>query len=181
MKQGHFCLVVTAFFLAFFSVACVDYSTYYTLDANYLQRRQTQTKRFETADQGKILIASAQVLQDLGYFITESCSELGLIIASKEKEIPNLHYRALNTVLSVVGFASRKGIDSDPTYDVSQKIKVTIFVQPATIDTAVRVSFSRTITDNKHKTRLEKIDDANIYKEFFEKLSQSVFLTAYSI
>ena len=61
----------------------------YVLNENYLQERQQQTRRFETKDEELILSSSAQVLQDLGFTLTESETKMGLLTASKERDAKN--------------------------------------------------------------------------------------------
>ena len=50
-----------------------------------LKHRQLQTRRFETADEKKILSASAALLQDIGFTIEESETELGVLLGSKTR------------------------------------------------------------------------------------------------
>ena len=45
--------------------------------------RQVQTRYFDTEDEAELLSASAALLQDLGFLLDETNSELGLIVASK--------------------------------------------------------------------------------------------------
>ena len=47
--------------------------------------RQRSTRRFTTTDESRILAACAGVLQDLGFTIDESETDLGLIVVSKDR------------------------------------------------------------------------------------------------
>ena len=46
--------------------------------------RQMQSRRFETGDEKMILAACAALLQDLGFTLEESASDLGLVVASNQ-------------------------------------------------------------------------------------------------
>ena len=45
-----------------FLTGCVSYRNYYQLPVDYLERRQIETRRFETDNEEDMLVASAQVL-----------------------------------------------------------------------------------------------------------------------
>jgi len=155
---------------------CVSYDNYYQLDENYLARRQMETMRFETDNEETILSASAGVLQDLGYTLDETETKLGLITAYKNREASTTGARA--AIILLAAFS-----DSQPVYDTEQKIFTTLVSTKSKESKGynVRISFARTIWNNMHESRTEKIEDPKIYREFFDKLSQSLFLTAHSI
>ena len=65
-----------------------------------------------------------------------------------------------------------------------QKIRVSIVTRPSANKSAVivRVNFQRIVWNNKAQvTRAETIDDPVIDQQFFDKLSQAVFLEAHQI
>ena len=72
--------------VSFVVSGCVSYDHYYKLDEQYLARRQLETRRYDTNDEEALLVASAQVLQDLGFTLDESETKLGLLTASKDRE-----------------------------------------------------------------------------------------------
>lgn len=155
---------------------CVSYDNYYALDGDYLARRQMETMRFETDKEETILSASAGVLQDLGFTLDETETKLGLITAYKNREASSTGAKMAIILLSAMS-------DTQPVYDTEQKIYATI-VSTKSRESAgynVRVSFARVITNNMHETRNEKITDQKTYREFFDKLSQSLFLTAHEL
>ena len=155
---------------------CVSYQDYYKLDEDYLARRQMETMRFETNDETMILSASANVLQDLGFTLDETETKLGLITAYKNREAGTTAGKA-----AIIMLAAMNGTQA--VYDTEQKIYTTL-VSTKSKESAgynVRISFARVIWNNLHESRTEKIDDAQTYREFFDKLSQSLFLTAHEL
>jgi len=154
--------------------SCVPaYDDYYKLDAQYLKRRQLETRRFETDDEESMLIASAQLLQDLGFTLEESETKLGLITASKSRE-----GSTTGAKVALIALAALAG--TRPIYDTEQKIYTTIVSTKSKNSRGfnVRIEFARIITNNQHQTRIEIIREPEIYRDFFDKLSQSLFLTA---
>lgn len=154
---------------------CVSYKHYYKLDEQYLARRQLETRAYDTQDEEALLVASAQVLQDLGFTLDESEIKLGLITANKDREAGSAGQKV--GMILLAAFAG-----TQPVYDVSQKIYVTLVsTKNHNNGYNVRIEFARVIWNNMNQARIEKIQDEEIYKDFFDKLSQSVFLTANNI
>ena len=141
-----------------------------------LQQRQTQTRRFETKDEKKILTAGAQVLQDLGFNLEESETGLGVVVGSKDRDATEAGQVA-GAVFMAVMFGVNMPIDQN------QKIRVSLITRPTTEkETAARVTFQRVVWNNRGQvSTTEPLDDPKLYQEFFDKLSQSVFLTAQEI
>jgi len=168
---------ITVFFLIIFLLSgCVSYDSYYKLDEQYLARRQLETRMFETSNEELLLVSSAQVLQDLGFTLDETELGLGLITANKDREAGSVGAKAGAIILAA--FAG-----TQPIYDVSQKIYVTLVTTKSRTNYGynVRVEFAQIIWDSMNNARVEKINDKRIYQSFFNKLSQSVFLTANNI
>jgi hypothetical protein len=157
--------------------SCAPYQDYYRLDAQYLERRQQETRRFETDDEEAMLIASAQVLQDLGYTLDESETKLGLITASKTRSAVSAGQVVGAVLLALIGGGS------SVAYDVDQRIYTTL-VSTKSRDAHgfnVRIEFARIIRNNRNQTRVEVVREPEIYRDFFDKLAQSLFLTANDI
>lgn len=147
-----------------------------------LALRQIQTRAFDTLDEKKLLQASAQVLQDLGFTITESEVKLGMIAAEKERSAVEPGDVAVSAGIVIIG--TLIGLTPDFVYDNKQNIWVALVATPVPDSTRIniRITFARVIWDNRGKaSRRETIADAVIYQEFFRKLEQSVFLTANEI
>ena len=175
MKTILFFLTVVVLFLG-----CVNQQNLYTLDKDYLERRNIETRVFDTKNEKELLTASAQVLQDLGYSIKESDVKLGLITAEKNSDVTTKAGKVALATISILSMAVDK---SETTYEDVQKFYVNIVTTPTKEKTIkVRVLFTRKSWDNKGNIfKIEKITDTKTYQQFFDKLSQSVFLTANGI
>ena len=139
-----------------------------------LEMRQMQSRRFDTADEKKILAACAALLQDLGFNIDESCSELGVVVGSKNRS-------AVETgqVIGSIMIALLTGADTP--YDQSQRFRASIITRPTEENKSVivRVTFQRTVWNSAHQiSRNEAMSKPEQYQEFFDKLSKAVFLEA---
>ncbi len=141
-----------------------------------LQLRQLQTKKFTTSNEKSLLSASAQVLQDMGFTIDESEMKLGLIAASKDASAVNGGQIAAAILVAALGGGSMP-------IDKNQKIRVSVVTKSLSEKTtSLRATFQRIVWDtNGQISHLDVLTDQEIYKDFFSKLSKSVFLTANEI
>ncbi len=142
--------------------------------------RSLQVRRFDTLDERRLLLASTQTLQDLGFTITESSLEAGVLVGSKMRDAVERDQVAGQIVIMVL-FAAL-GSRYDPVWDKEQTIIVTMVTTPVENSKQIetRVSFDRRLTNNYGRLwRSEIITDAPIYQEFFDKLSKSTFLEAH--
>ncbi|MBW8040879.1 MAG: hypothetical protein FVQ85_12865 [Planctomycetes bacterium] len=143
-----------------------------------LEDRRLQTRLFDTSAEEKILSASAGVLQDLGFNLDESETDLGLIVASKDRDATETGQVILASILAGMG-------GGPAIYDTKQKIRVSIISSHAGENVeriSVRVTFQRIVWDNYGRiSRLERLNDPEMYQGFFEKLSKAVFLEAHGI
>jgi len=143
-----------------------------------IEQRRLQTRVFDTSDEAQILSASASLLQDLGFTLDKSETKLGLIVASKDRSAANA-----GQVTGAVILAALFGTPC--TYDEKQKIRASVVTHPVYEGkggTAVRVTFQRVVWDNYGRiTKLERLNDTDLYVGFFDKLSKAVFLEAHEI
>jgi hypothetical protein len=142
------------------------------LSRESLEQRQLQTRAFDTPDETLLLQASAGVLQDLGFTLDESETELGVIVASKDRSAVEAGQIAMALLFGVY-----------TPIDKNQKIRASLVTRPLAPErSAVRVTFQRMVwNDQGQISKAEFVDDVSIYQEFFDKLGQSVFLTGHSI
>lgn len=141
-----------------------------------LQERQAQTRRFETTDEKKLLVAGAQALQDLGFTLEDSETKLGVITGSKDRDATEAGQVAGAVMLALL-FRVNTG------WDDHQKIRASLVTHIGNgKETSVRVTFQRIVWNTKGRiSKVEALDDPQLYQVFFDKLSQSVFLTAQEI
>ena len=140
-----------------------------------VEDRQLQTRRFDTMDEAEILSASAALLQDLGFGIDESETKLGLIAASKERDATDA-----GQIMGAAVMAALFGVAT--SIDDYQKIRASIVTRPVAGRIHVRVTFQRAVWDTDGRlSRLERLDEPEMYEGFFEKLSKAVFLEAHEI
>ncbi len=141
-----------------------------------LAMRQLQTRSFDTSNEAKLLSAGASVLQDLGFSIEESETKLGVILGEKDRDAVEAGQVAGKIFMAVM-FGAHMAIDKN------QKIRASLITRPVSSKkTNLRITIQRVIW-NEHGqiSRTESVTDQEIYQDFFNKLSKSVFLNANEI
>ena len=121
------------------------------------------------------------MLQDLGFAIDASETRLGIVVASKERSAINegeVATQYLLVFLSILALTP-----TNATYAKRQELRVALVTRPVTGITAgadatlVRVTFQRSVFDNHDRLqRLEAVIGPELYQQFFDRLSQGVFL-----
>lgn len=157
------------------------------LSPQSLQQRQTQTRVFDTNDEVRMLAAAAGVLQDFGFTIDESETDLGVIVSSKRRDARQAGQVLRSVLTTLAGATVSLGLywgASEPIDDV-QEIRASLVTAPASESSermAVRITFQRTVWNTDGDiTRREAVDEALIYQDFFDALSLSLFLEAHRI
>ena len=154
----------------------------FKLTPELLQKRELKTRKYEGISEVDILSASAGVLQDLGFNLDESETKLGLIVGSKERDATEMGQevwwwtKAL--LLKWTAF-------TDETDDY-QKFRASVVIRPISKDNDkihyVSVTFQRIVWDTADEiSKQETLDEPEIYREFFDRLSKSVFLEGQKI
>ncbi len=146
-----------------------------------LQLRSIQTRCFQTNDIVSVLRASTDTLQDLGFTVTESSAEAGVLVASKQRDAEEAGQIAGQIALAFIG--ALLGAYTNPMWDKEQTIFVTLVATPieGSGETEVRALFDRRIVNNHGQLwRSELIEDQEIYQEFFRKLSEALYIQAES-
>ncbi|MDV2496606.1 MAG: hypothetical protein RX316_10435 [bacterium] len=149
-----------------------------SLSPESLAQRQMQTRKYETKDEAKILVACASLLQDMGFNLDESETKLGVITSSKMRSAVNAGQQVAAVTLALLGGGYM------PT-DKEQKMRASVVTRPVGEKgeyIAVRVTFQRIVWNTLGQvTASESLTDPKIYQEFFDKLSKSIFLEAQEI
>ena len=163
------------FLLLLVSACGYRHERLYMLPKDYLAVRQVETRRYNTQNEKEVLSAVVQVLQDLGYTIVESETNLGVLTADANRVADNQGGQiALGILVALSG--------QQPMVDEEQLISVTVVTNKDVNGVSVRAGFARIIFNSQPSmTRLEKITDKDIYQKFFNKLNQSIFLTGQAI
>ncbi len=158
--------------------ACTPFNPdHLRLTPQTLEKRQMQTRTFDTGDEDRITAACAAVLQDLGFLIDESEKPLGLIIGSKERSAIQPLQVTAAVILLILTQDSRALVFED-----RQIMRICLVAAPARSaggGTSVRVTFQRIVyLNNGSVSRSEALGTPEIYQEFFSRLSKSLFLEA---
>lgn len=169
------------FILCITLVGCVAIypKDFLKLSEDNLHVRQLQMRQFETTNEKEIILASAGVLQDMGFTLDDSETDLGLIVASKDRDATNagqVTFATIAVVLSALGGSSSNAFDN---IDKAQKIRVSVVTKLNAEGNKilVRVTFQRIVWNNVgNVSRMETLKDPELYQGFFDKLSKAVFL-----
>ncbi len=169
----------------------------FQLTPESLFQKSAQTRYFETADDIELLSASAAVLQDIGFQVTESVHQLGYLRATKERSARERRQsitRFFVLLVSAIG-----GVGYSMPIDLHQKIEASMVARPVNDDATrheVRIQFYRIVWKGDGafssgqgqseyippgEQMMEMIRDPLIYQRFFAKLSKAVFLEAHKI
>lgn len=150
----------------------------------YLESRQLQMRQYDTTNQEQIITAVAGVLQDLGFTLDESESQLGLVSASKKADATNkgqMFFAGLVDVLNALGGTPS---NASATCDASQVVKASVIVK-LSLDgskTVARVTFQRVVWNVSGQiNKVESIKEPEIYQKFYDSLSKAIFLEAQKI
>lgn len=143
-----------------------------------LQSRSMQTRSFDTKDEISLLSASASVLQDMGYLIEEIEKDAGLLTGEKDADATDAGQIA-GAILVAVLTGQAQAVDK------TEKIRVSLITQPSRKDPnayLARITFQKIVWNtNNQITQAVAINDPEIYQQFYQELSKSLFLAANNI
>lgn len=148
-----------------------------------------QTRSFETGNEKELLSASAAVLQDLGFQVEDVVREVGVLRAAKERSAREYGQDIGRFIISTITIGYVR-----TTTDLHQRISAVLVIRPVNAAgtwSEVRVNFYRVVWKSegyieRHplppgEQRMEMINDPEIYRQFFAKLSKAVFLEAFTL
>ena len=167
--------------LCFFVAGCMSIPVdVLRLPPDNLAKRQQQTRQYVTPDEEKILSACTGVLQDLGFTIDKGESKLGVLFASKDRKVDNGGQLVTATLLTALAAAAGTGTTSYyNSVEKNQKIRASVVSEKSSDGSKVlvRVSFQRMVwTMGGQLSRIETLQQDDLYQGFFQGLSKSVFL-----
>jgi hypothetical protein len=159
--------------------------------------KAAQTRYFETSGEAELLSASAAVLQDLGFQVSECVREVGFLRAAKERsarEYGQEISRILVGLLSASGLALGANTLILRPVDLQQQINATLVTRPLDAEGSrheVRILFYRLVWKGSGQSgdlyvppgeqKMEMIRDPEIYQQFFASLAKAIFLEAHKI
>jgi hypothetical protein len=167
------------------------------LSADSPAHKAAQTRLFETPNETELLSASAAVLQDLGFQVSESVRGLGFLRAAKERSAREYGQeigRALIFLLSTLGLAAGSNTLIINPVDLHQQINASLVTRRLDAQGQrheVRILFYRLVWKSAGQSgdqpiapgeqQMQMIRDPVVYQQFFARLSKAVFLEAHKI
>lgn len=178
-----------ALFLLFFIAGCATLSDdAFLVTESRLEKRALESRRYDGISEMDLLSACTQVFQDLGFGLENSEAGLGVITANKQRDAGS-GIQVQTGVLFGIGSAMGMGISLGGAADKEQTIRASLVVRPA-LDSKgkalakshfVRVTFQRSVLRGDNTVRYETLRDTDLYEDFFDRLSKSVFLEGQKI
>ncbi|OQA56613.1 MAG: hypothetical protein BWY42_00917 [Candidatus Omnitrophica bacterium ADurb.Bin277] len=149
------------------------------LPSGYLASREQQMRKFQTTDEKQVLQAGAGALQDLGFTIDKSETNLGVIVASKNRTAVSVSQTALALTADIASALCGAYGNLYAQTDKEQRIEASLVINPSLSQdaTVVRVKFQTVVWNRAGQvSRFETIKDPKLYQDFFERISKAVFL-----
>ncbi len=149
-----------------------------------LERRQLQMRQYDTTNEEQILAAVAGVLQDLGFTLDSSETKLGFVAASKRADATNRGQMAGAFFLDMLAALGGSSGNSMARVDKEQVVKASIITKPSLDGNkiVVRVTFQRIVWNMSNQiSKVESINEPEIYQKFYDSLSKAIFLEAQKI
>ncbi|MFH1875846.1 MAG: hypothetical protein ABH865_03040 [Candidatus Omnitrophota bacterium] len=154
------------------------------LPDTYLEKHQLQMRQYDTTDEKKIITSVAGVLQDLGFTLSESESDLGLVCAAKSADAKSATQITGAVMLDVLSALLGTASNATASCDKVQQVKASAIVKPSLDGSkiVVRTTFQRIVWNMSNQiSRVETINNPEIYQKFFDSLSKAIFLEANKI
>ncbi|MCX7182626.1 MAG: hypothetical protein NTY92_01520 [Nitrosospira sp.] len=182
-KQSSKVRGLSALLIPLLLVGCVTIPpNIFVATPQLLQQRQLETRRYDGITEVDLITAGANVLQDLGFNLENSETKLGVITASKQRDATHG-----GEIAAAIFFAVLTGVVMPTSKD--QTIRVALVIRSVTDSNGsemtdkyfVRATFQRVVRRTDNSISSETLNDPQLYQDFFEKVSKSVFLEAQKI
>jgi hypothetical protein len=177
-----FCTVILC--LTIFGCATTAPKGFLKLPESNLESRQLQSRQYDTTNTEQIVSAVAGVMQDLGFTLDDSETELGLVVASKACDAKDAGQMTGAFFVDLLCALNGTPSNAMANVDAVQNVKVAVVAKPSLTEgkTVVRITFQRVVWSASNQiNRVETLKDPKLYQNFFEKLSKAIFLEAQSI
>ena len=141
-----------------------------------LEVRNLQTRSYALQDMNTTLSAGVGVMQDLGFKITQTEKELGLLVG--EKMTDATHYGEIAGKILLAAF-----FKTEATWSKKRKLRASLFIRPNGPDRMdVRVTFQTMVWNNRGEiTVARQAEEPELYQDFFNKLSKAAFLEEHKV
>lgn len=131
-----------------------------------LQKRQYQTRQYNSIDKATLMKAMLNVLQDEGFIVNNANSLLGFISANKEFS------------------TNDKTIDFEKEFGTKKQMGATVAVVEATANVSeygkafkVRINIKRKLLNAYGSaTKIEEVTDEKYYQNLFSKVDKAIFI-----
>ena len=180
-KRPRYLKLFIVGFLCLVLIGCASIPKGFLIPAqDYLKTRELQMRQYDTTDQEKIITSVAGLLQDLGFTLDSSETQVGFVAASKKADAKNNGKIFLMALLGGLG----NNPQAVQQCDKSQVIKASVITK-LSLDgkkTVVRVTFQRIVWNMANQiNRAETLKDPAMYQKFYDSLSKAIFLEAQQI
>jgi len=147
--------------------------------------RAEQTRAYATGDRAAVWRAAAAALQDMGYEVTGGQQEFGLLLGEKRAEVPGagaahaIGEAALVTTTVILSLLTGQDMVTDLPEQVAQVIYVSLLVSSSGTEASnsqVRISLDRDMIYDNGNVVPDHTELPLVYQEFFDRLSQSIYL-----
>lgn len=149
-----------------------------------LAQRQLQMRQYDTTNEEQIITSVAGVLQDLGFTLDESETKLGLVVASKQSDATNAGQVAGAVLLDMLSAMGGSHTSYTAQADAVQRVKASVITKSSLEGKkmVVRVTFQRIVWNRANQiSKVESIQEPDIYQKFYDGLSKAIFLEAQKI
>ncbi len=149
-----------------------------------LEKRELQIRQYDTTNEEQIVTAVAGILQDLGFILDNSETKLGFVAASKKADATSGGQMAGAAFLDVLAALGGGRGNAMANCDKSQIVKASVITRLSLDEKklTVRVTFQRIVWNMSNQiSKVESINDPEIYQKFYDGLSKAIFLEAQKI
>ena len=132
-----------------------------------LQVREFQTREYDLRDSRRVMKSLLNVLQDDGFIVNNAVVELGLITATRSVDLEDANDAFIRSLF----------MGDQAVWQKNAEIEVSVNCSEVRDGTRVRANFQRKVLDNRGGVmKVENIDDAIFYQDFFSKVDKGLFL-----